>query len=68
MLLTLGANLAGLVFDHRLITGAPAWLKPAKFALSVAIFTGTLAWTMRFLTRYLASSNGRHVHFVLPVY
>jgi hypothetical protein len=39
----LGA-VAGLVLDPRLVTGAPAWLKPAKFAASIAIYTGTLAW------------------------
>jgi hypothetical protein len=27
----------GLVVDHRVITGVPAWLKPAKFALSTMI-------------------------------
>ena len=34
----------GLVFDHRVITGAPAWLKPAKFALSTMI----AAWSFAF--------------------
>jgi hypothetical protein len=29
--------LCGLVVDRRVITGAPAWLKPAKFALSTMI-------------------------------
>src|SRR5271156_5984320 len=35
----------GLVVDHRVITGAPAWLKPAKFALSTMI----AAWSFAFL-------------------
>jgi len=30
-------TLLGLAVDHRVITGAPAWLKPAKFALSTMI-------------------------------
>jgi hypothetical protein len=30
-------TLLGLTVDHRVITGAPAWLKPAKFALSTMI-------------------------------
>ena len=34
----------GLVVDHRVITGAPAWLKPAKFALSTMI----AAWSFAF--------------------
>src|SRR6266540_1956588 len=29
---------------RRTITGAPAWLKPAKFAASTAIYALTLAW------------------------
>jgi hypothetical protein len=40
----LAVALAGLVIDPRLITGAPAWLKPAKFAASIGIYTLTLAW------------------------
>jgi hypothetical protein len=35
--------LLGLVVDRRLITGAPAWLKPAKFALSVMIASWSFA-------------------------
>lgn len=44
MLAALAAALIGLAVDPRLITGAPAWLKPAKFAVSIAIYTLTLAW------------------------
>jgi hypothetical protein len=36
--------LCGLVVDRRVITGAPAWLKPAKFALSTMI----AAWSFAF--------------------
>ena len=44
MLAALGASLVGLWVDPRTITGAPAWLKPAKFAASIAIYSLTLAW------------------------
>ena len=37
---------AGLVLDPRLITGAPAWLKPLKFALSTAIYAPSAAWLL----------------------
>ena len=37
--------LLGLAVDNRMITGAPAWLKPAKFALSTMI----AAWSFAFL-------------------
>jgi hypothetical protein len=43
-------SLAGIVLDHRIITGVPAWLKPAKFAISTAIFAGTLAWMFRYIS------------------
>jgi hypothetical protein len=38
------AAIAGLLIDPRIITDAPAWLKPAKFAVSIAIYVFTLAW------------------------
>ena len=38
--------------DPRLVTGAPAWLKPAKFALSIAIYTVTLAWIFTLLPEW----------------
>jgi hypothetical protein len=44
MTAVLAATMVGLMTDPRLITGAPAWLKPAKFAASIAIYTLTLAW------------------------
>lgn len=33
----------GLVFDHAMVTGAPAWIKPTKFALSTGIYALSLA-------------------------
>lgn len=44
MILALAAALIGLAIDPRTIAGAPAWLKPAKFAASITIYTLTLAW------------------------
>jgi hypothetical protein len=43
--------LAAAAFDHRVITGAPAWLKPSKFGISTAVFLFTLAWLVRDLPR-----------------
>lgn len=42
-------SLLGLLVDPRIITGAPAWLKPAKFAISTAIYSLTLAWVFTYL-------------------
>jgi hypothetical protein len=49
MLALLAVSVVGLVFDPRVITGAPAWMKPAKFAASIAIYGATLLWLLRFI-------------------
>ena len=45
----MAATLVGLVVDERVITGAPAWLKSAKFAVSIAIYSFTLLWLLTFV-------------------
>jgi len=49
MLLVAVASLVGMVVDPRIITGAPAWLKPFKFAISTTIYSLTLAWIFQWL-------------------
>jgi hypothetical protein len=49
MLGALAVFLAGMAFDPRVVTGAPVWLKPAKFAASTAIYMFTLAWVFTYL-------------------
>ncbi|AHJ98532.1 hypothetical protein [Hymenobacter swuensis] len=44
-----------LTFDHRLVTGLPVWVKPAKFALSGLLYLWTLAWLLADLP---APANG----------
>jgi hypothetical protein len=44
--------LVGLAADPRSVTGVPVWLKPAKFAASVAIYTFTLAWIFGFIAEW----------------
>lgn len=48
----LGATLIALLVDPRQIMGAPAWMKPAKFAASIAIYTFTLAWVFTYLREW----------------
>jgi hypothetical protein len=48
----LAFSVVGLLVDPRLITGAPAWLKPAKFAVSTAIYMLTLAWIFTLLPEW----------------
>lgn len=49
MLVVLIGTLVGLLVDPRAITGAPAWLKPAKFAVSISIYCFTLLWLLTFI-------------------
>jgi hypothetical protein len=49
MIPTLLATLLGLAIDPRVITGAPAWIKPAKFAVSIAIYAFTFIWMLGFV-------------------
>src|SRR5262249_5093583 len=54
-LLLLGALVLfgiGLIVDPRIVAGAPAWLKPAKFAASLAVYGLTLVWLFRYLPDY----------------
>jgi hypothetical protein len=48
----LGATGIALLIDPRQILGAPAWMKPAKFAASIAIYTFTLAWVFTYLREW----------------
>jgi hypothetical protein len=48
----LALSLVAMLVDPRVITGAPAWLKPAKFAISTAIYMLTLAWIFTFLPEW----------------
>lgn len=52
MLVTFLATLVGIFVDHRIITGAPAWLKPAKFAISVSIYCFTFVWLLGFVENH----------------
>jgi hypothetical protein len=49
MLAVAVASVVGILVDPRTITGAPAWLKPFKFAVSTAVYSLTLAWVFGFL-------------------
>ena len=49
MTVLLAATGVALLVDPREVLGAPAWMKPAKFAASIAIYTLTLAWVFAYL-------------------
>lgn len=41
--------LVGLIADPTIITGVPAWLKPLKFAVSIAVYSFTLLWLLGYV-------------------
>lgn len=53
MLVVLAGAVVGLAVDPTIITGAPAWLKPGKFAVSIAIYTLTLAWIFTLIPEWI---------------
>lgn len=71
MILVFLGTLAGILLDHRVITGAPAWLKPAKFAISVSVYSFTLVWLLGFVEkrRRLArfAANVTFVSFIVEM-
>ena len=56
--------IVGVFADSRLITGAPAWLKPTKFGVSISIYSLTLVWLLGFIeakrlrTKWLIAAIG----------
>jgi hypothetical protein len=52
MFVLLVATGVALLVDPREVLGAPAWMKPAKFAVSIGIYTLTLAWVFTFLPEW----------------
>lgn len=44
--------LAAAPFDSRAVTGINPWIKPMKFAVSVAVFLFTMGWLLEHVKRY----------------
>jgi hypothetical protein len=49
MMILLICTIAGVFLDAQVITGAPAWLKPSKFAFSVALYAFTFVWLLSYV-------------------
>jgi len=58
MLPVLAGSLVGLWLDPRTVLDAPVWLKPAKFAASIAVYGLTLVWAFAHLP---ANSRTRRI-------
>lgn len=41
--------IVGLLVDPRVLTGAPIWAKPLKFAISISLYSVTLSWLIGML-------------------
>ena len=52
MFALLAATGVALLVDPREVMGAPAWMKPAKFAASIGIYTLALAWVFTYLPEW----------------
>jgi hypothetical protein len=61
--------LPGLLIDERVITGAPAWLKPCKFAFSTSVYSFTFVWLLGLLKQHqrLAGLAANATAFALVV-
>lgn len=55
MLAALIASAIARAVDPSQILGAPRWLKPAKFAISSAIYAFTLAWIFSWVVPMMVS-------------
>ena len=52
MAVVAAACLVGGLVDHRIVTGAPVWDKPAKFSLSILVYAVSWAWLIAHLPRF----------------
>lgn len=52
MVVLIPIALIGLLVDDRTVVNSPIWLKPLKFAVSLALYSFTLAWLLTFLKRF----------------
>lgn len=52
ILITLAGTLVGMLVDLLVLTGQPAWVKPAKFASSISIYCFTLLWFLTNIQGY----------------
>jgi hypothetical protein len=53
MVVVLAASAVGLWLDPRTVLGVSVWLKPAKFAASIAIYCLTLLWLFSYIPAHV---------------
>ncbi|GHH63696.1 hypothetical protein [Lentzea cavernae] len=52
MVVLIPIALVGLLVDDRTVVNSPIWFKPLKFAVSLAIYSFTLAWLLTYLKKF----------------
>jgi hypothetical protein len=52
MLITLAGTMVGMLVDPLVLTDQPAWIKPAKFTISISIYCFTLLWFLTYVRGY----------------
>ncbi|MBF4617321.1 hypothetical protein ITJ44_04435 [Clavibacter sp. VKM Ac-2873] len=57
MAVVAAACLVGGLVDHRIVTGAPVWDKPAKFSLSILVYAVSWAWLIAHLPRFRRAAH-----------
>ena len=65
MLVNFIVALLGVAVDPRMIGGAAAWMKPAKFGISTAIFAASIAWLFQHMPAF--GRSNRWVGWALAV-
>ncbi|MFI9387221.1 hypothetical protein [Kutzneria sp. NPDC052558] len=68
MVVMAAASAVGLVFDQRELLGAPIWLKPFKFAISIAIYSVTWSWLFSLLRAPVRLARNTSTVIVLMMY
>jgi len=52
MFVAFAATMIGTFADPKIITGSAAWLKPAKFSISLGIYSLTLLWLLSYVENH----------------
>ncbi|MDJ0752305.1 MAG: hypothetical protein QNJ45_02220 [Ardenticatenaceae bacterium] len=47
----IGVTLVGLLVDPQTVLNEPAWIKPLKFSMSIAVYCATIAWMLSYIEK-----------------
>lgn len=60
---------AGVLLDPQMVLNEPAWIKPLKFSISIAIYCATISWMLSYIQkpRWLVNTIATGTAFLLTV-